>query len=160
LVRVDDDLGIGCRVEAMAGSLELGSQFAKVVDFTVEDDPDRTILVVDRLVAGRQIDDAQAPHSECDPLIDPRAFVVRATMADDVAHPAHERAARFGSEGRSGGGGLYETGDAAHEWSVLMGSVRLTKHARCGAGSKYSKPCRPPARAIDPSTRPTRANRS
>ena len=42
----------------MAASLELGAEFGKVVDFSVEHDPNGSILVVDGLMAFRQIDDA------------------------------------------------------------------------------------------------------
>ena len=52
LVSVDDDFGIGGRIETMPRRFELAPELAIVVDFAVEDDPHGAILVVDRLVAG------------------------------------------------------------------------------------------------------------
>ena len=40
--------------------LELGAQLDVVEDLAVEDDPDRAVFVVDRLLAAREVDDAQA----------------------------------------------------------------------------------------------------
>jgi hypothetical protein len=45
---------------------------------------------VDWLAPTGKIDDAEAPHAEADARRDVNAFVVRTTMADDVAHPVHE----------------------------------------------------------------------
>ena len=42
------------------------AQLAVVVDLAVEDDHDRAVLVEDRLVAGREVDDAQALDAEPD----------------------------------------------------------------------------------------------
>ena len=81
LVGVDDDFGVGRRVEAVAGGLELAAQLAEVVDLAVEDDPDRAVLVVDRLVAGREVDDAQPAHAERHALVHPHALIVRARDA-------------------------------------------------------------------------------
>src|SRR6266850_2129790 len=61
----------------MACRFELGAQLAEVVDLAVEHDPDGTVLVVDRLMAGREIDDAQAPHAERDALVVGRWALVR-----------------------------------------------------------------------------------
>src|SRR5262252_9613561 len=65
-------------------------------------------------MAGREIDDAEPPHSERDTVSDPRTFVVRAAMADHVAHATHERAALLVGERRAGARRLDETGDSAH----------------------------------------------
>jgi hypothetical protein len=59
LVGVDDDLGVGLRGEGVAQLLELGAQLAVVVDLAVEDEPDRLVLVGDRLVAAGPVDDGE-----------------------------------------------------------------------------------------------------
>ena len=59
-----------------------------IVDLAVEHDQDVAVLVRDRLVPAGQVDDAEPPHAEADPALDERAPVVRAAMADRVAHPA------------------------------------------------------------------------
>ena len=48
----------------MTGGLELGAEFAVVVNLAVEHEPDRAIFVVDRLLPRGQVDDAQPPHPE------------------------------------------------------------------------------------------------
>ncbi len=61
LVTVDDGFRVGARGEGMAAPLEVARELGKVVDLAVEDNRERARLVVDRLVARRQVDDAQAP---------------------------------------------------------------------------------------------------
>ena len=95
-----------------------------VVDLAVEDDRDRAVLVEDRLVAGREVDDAQALDAEGDvaaledaagvrpAVLERRAHPrgelrvhgvpVRAELSDDSAHPAMQRTGRrlFRAEGQ------------------------------------------------------------
>ena len=85
-VGVDDDFGIGLRAEHVARSLELGADVGEVVDLAVEDDPDRPVLVGERLIARRQIDDAQTAMSEADAGTDEEAVGVGPAMRDDVGH--------------------------------------------------------------------------
>ena len=98
----------------MTRRFEIAAQLGEVVDLAVEDDPDRAVLVVNRLMAGRQIDDAQPPHPERHAFFHPHALVVGAAMADDVAHPMHERAALIGREGRRRCGRFDEACYPAH----------------------------------------------
>jgi hypothetical protein len=65
---------------------ELHAQRLEVVDLAVEGDGHRAILVVDRLVAALEIDDAQPPEPERRMLIDAVALAVRPAMGDDVGH--------------------------------------------------------------------------
>src|SRR4051812_10757925 len=58
-----------------------------VINFAIEDDPDRAVLVMDWLLAGRQIDDREPPHAECDARHDATSFVIRTAVADRRAHP-------------------------------------------------------------------------
>ena len=48
----------------MTERAELFAEFAVVVDFAVEDDPDGTVLVRDRLLSAFEIDDGQAAMTE------------------------------------------------------------------------------------------------
>jgi hypothetical protein len=114
LVGVHDGLGVGVRVEAVAGRFERRAQLAVVVDLAVEDDPDRPVFVVDRLMAGRQIDDAEPPHADAGPLFNQETLVVRAAMPDGVAHRVDERAPGVGMKRRDHASRLDEPGDAAH----------------------------------------------
>ncbi len=55
---MDNHFRIRVGIEAVTTRLELGAQLGKIIDFTVEDYPYAAVLVVDRLVPGRQINDA------------------------------------------------------------------------------------------------------
>ncbi len=114
LVCVDDRFRVGGRVEPVPVRLELGAQLVVVVDLAVEHDPDGAILVVNRLMPGREVDDAQAAHPKRHLLVHPHALIVRSAVADDVAHPVDERAAGVQGERDGGGRRLDETGYAAH----------------------------------------------
>ena len=83
---------------------QLCAQLAEVVDLAVEHDPDGTVFVVDGLMASGEVDDAQPPHPERDAVVHPHPFVIRAAMADDLAHAVDERLARVWAERRRGGG--------------------------------------------------------
>jgi hypothetical protein len=50
----------------VAGALEVGAQFEVVEDLAIEDGPDRAVFIRDRLIARRQIDDAEPRVRETD----------------------------------------------------------------------------------------------
>ena len=64
LIEVDNALGIGARGETVTFGLQLRLQLAAVVDLAVEDDLDRAVLVAERLVPARDVEDAQAGHPQ------------------------------------------------------------------------------------------------
>jgi hypothetical protein len=67
LPRVDDHFGVALRPEHVAQRLQLGHELEIVVDLAVVDDDDRVVLVVERLLAGRQVDDRQPPVTQSHP---------------------------------------------------------------------------------------------
>src|SRR5262249_1230720 len=87
LVEVDEDLGVALRAEAMTGALELRAQLAIVVELAVLDDVDGAVLVRDRLVAGREVDDREAPRGEACRAVEEGAVAVGATVDELRAHP-------------------------------------------------------------------------
>src|SRR5262249_37533666 len=58
------DLGVRPGREPVPARLQAALQRLEVVDLAVEDDGDRPVLVVDRLSAGGEVDDAEASVSE------------------------------------------------------------------------------------------------
>ena len=86
LVRVHDHLGVRVRAEPVAVRLELGADLGEVVDLAVEDDPDRAVLVRQRLIAGRKVDDAETTVAEADALADVEPVGVGAAVRDDARH--------------------------------------------------------------------------
>ena len=65
-VEVKEDLGVAVCPEAMSGALELVAKLAVVVDLSVLDDVEGSVLVCDRLVACLEVDDREAPRSQAD----------------------------------------------------------------------------------------------
>ena len=86
LVAVDDDLGVGAGAEAMAARRQVRPHVGEVVDLAVEDGPDGAVFVAERLIAGREIDDAEPPVSEPDAGRDVIPGGVGSTMRDRVGH--------------------------------------------------------------------------
>ena len=62
-VEVDQYLGIAVGLETMPRRFEPVFQFAKIVDFTVEDDPNRAVFVGKRLFAAGNVDDRKPSMS-------------------------------------------------------------------------------------------------
>ncbi len=89
--------------------LEAVAQLAEVVQLAVEDRDDAAVLVRDRLVAGCQVDHAQASIAEraSSPL--PDRAVIRAAMADGVGSRAHMSGLGWPCSGRA-----QEPTDSAH----------------------------------------------
>ena len=86
LVEVDEHLGVALRRELVPGALEPLAQLAVVVDLAVVDDLDAAVLVADRLVAAREVDDRQAPRRKRDAALDERAGAVGAAVHERVVH--------------------------------------------------------------------------
>ena len=99
LVRVRDHLGVAVRAEAVAGARELVRELRVVVDLAVLHDDDASVLVRDRLVAGVEVDDREAPRGEPDRAVDERAVRVGAAVNERRAH----RREPLGIRGASGG---------------------------------------------------------
>ena len=66
--------------------MSCAAQFDVVVNLAVADDVDRAILVGDRLVAGLQIDNAQAAKPEPDARRGEKAFAIGSAMPQRVGH--------------------------------------------------------------------------
>lgn len=90
LVEVDDDLDIGRGVEGMARGLELRSELRTVVDLSIADDHDGSVLVGNGLIPGLEIDDAEAPYSQADTRRPIEPAAVRPAMAQDRRHPLEQ----------------------------------------------------------------------
>src|SRR5277367_762782 len=73
-------------VEAMSATLKLFTQFWEIVNFPIKDNPNRAVLVEDRLMASGQIDNAEAAHAQAYAVFDENTFVVRTTVHNGLAH--------------------------------------------------------------------------
>jgi hypothetical protein len=79
----------------VTASFELRPQGSVVVDFAIENDPKRAVLVTDGLMASREVNDAEAAHAEANGAVGVDAVVIRSAMGHDIAHPPD--CARFNS---------------------------------------------------------------
>ena len=70
LVKVEDDLAVGGRAEAVAFLLEAAAELGVVVDLAVEDQPQALVLVGQGLMAARrEVDDAEPGVAQGDAAI-------------------------------------------------------------------------------------------
>src|SRR5690606_37943477 len=87
VIQVDDDFGIGLRVEAVPLRDQRSAQFHVVEDRAIEHGPDVAAFVVDGLVAADQIDDREPRRGESDAGIDIKSVSVRPAVMQGVNHP-------------------------------------------------------------------------
>ncbi len=66
LVEMDEHFRVALGAEAVAGPLQPAAELAEVVDFAVEDDPHRAVLVGHRLLAAGEVDDRQPAMAQGD----------------------------------------------------------------------------------------------
>jgi len=93
---VNNHLGIAAGAEYMAQGRELGHQRLKIVDLAVVDDADRSVLVEQRLIAGREVDYRQPTVAEPDPRLDVVAIAVWSAMTKDIGHAPQQGAIDIG----------------------------------------------------------------
>jgi len=96
-------------VEHVAQRLQLGDEALVVVDFAVEDDHDRAVFVEQRLLAGGNVDDRQAPVAQANAGLDVQAAFVGAAVQLRVVHALQGGAVNGGAAA-----GVKNTGNAAH----------------------------------------------
>jgi|GEM_PF-2979899 len=87
LVEVDHDLGVALRAEGAAAALQFSAQLGKIVHFAVVGDPRIARAGGQRLVAGVQVDDAQASGGEPRAVGKVVALVIGTAVNDAVVHP-------------------------------------------------------------------------
>src|SRR6266567_6102718 len=107
---MDDCFGITPGAIAMATVLQILPQLLMVIDFTVKNDPDAFIFIAHRLVAGLDVNDAEAAHGQSDILLDKEAIVVRTAVDDPLVHHG-ERVAIYALPSL----GMENSADSAHD---------------------------------------------
>jgi hypothetical protein len=86
-IKMEDGLGVAVGSVRVAARFEPGAVVRVVVNLPVEDDVERAVLVLHRLVAARHVNDAQASVSEPRAAVNEQAHVVRPAVREHVAHP-------------------------------------------------------------------------
>src|SRR5947209_4285035 len=115
-VEVDDRLGVGLRLEPVSPRAEIISELHVVVDLPVEDDHDRAVLVVDRLIAVDEVDHRQALYSEADALGRMDAAGVGTSVLERLAHLLDQGSVHCANE-------VNLPGDPAHVARSLAGPL-------------------------------------
>src|SRR5690606_17241392 len=111
LVEVDDRLRVRAGREPVPAGLELVPERLVVVDGAVEDDPDRAVLIAERLVAALGVDDGEPAVGEANGAIDPLPVIVRTAVPERRGHsqePVHIDS-----------GGVYDATKTAHGRSAF-----------------------------------------
>src|SRR5687768_9947737 len=119
-VEVNDGFGVAAGLEHVATTLEIAAQLAVVVDLPVEDNPDGPVFVGDRLMAAREVDDAQPAHAERHAVTEIHPLVVRTAVHDRGAHAADVRL-RYRSSIPA-----HDSGNAAHRYFPPSGASPVT----------------------------------
>ena len=88
LVKVQRDLTVRARPEQMPAPLQVASLALEVIELAVDNDMKPFILVRDRLIAGRKVNDAQPRMTETDALIErqPHALAVRTAVVKAIRY--------------------------------------------------------------------------
>ena len=100
LIAVDDDLGVAVGLEDMALGLQFGTQIHEVVNFAVEHADNGAVLVVHRLLARGQVNDAQAAEAQRNGrarviAADVVAFHIGTAVDDAIRHFVQDGLALF-----------------------------------------------------------------
>src|SRR6202035_2592453 len=85
-VSVDDYLCIRVGSENVAVTFEFSSDLLEVVDFAVEDHPNRFFLIRHRLMAARKVDDRKSAESKAKRSRDVKTVIIGASMNDGFRH--------------------------------------------------------------------------
>src|SRR5580704_4537260 len=83
---MNDHFSIGFCLKSVPLALQLLSEFLIVVDFAVEDDPDRAIFIADGLVAGVQVNDCETAEPETYRSRDVVSLIIGSPMLNGIRH--------------------------------------------------------------------------
>jgi len=83
---VDKDFGVAARPKAMAPALQLGPEFAVVVNLAVENDLNAAVFVANWLASPGEVNDGEPAVYEPDPSCGKIAFGVWAAVGDCITH--------------------------------------------------------------------------
>ena len=86
LIKMDQDFGIAVSFEKMALCNEPLAKLFVVVDFTVKNNPNRTVFIRDWLMSRCQVDNAEPPHTDRARAFNMKSLVIGTAVSNDVAH--------------------------------------------------------------------------
>ena len=86
LVEMDPEFGVAAGRESVPAGDELSLQFGVLEDLAILGDPDRAVLVAERLAAAGEVNDRQPSRTQRQARLEMEVLVVRSTMGDGVCH--------------------------------------------------------------------------
>jgi len=89
---MNDYLCVAVCPKAMPFGDEPSAQLDIVINLTVEHDPQRVVLVAQRLVAAGDVYDGEPAKSQRRVVVNIESVIVRSSVRDDVGHASEERA--------------------------------------------------------------------
>ena len=90
-----DHFGIAARAKSVSQRLQFRHQFLIIVDFAVEHHDDALVFVVERLLAGGQVDDRQPAMAKPDARFEVHPAFIRPPMKKGLVHALEEAAVDF-----------------------------------------------------------------
>ena len=93
LIEVQRDLAVGPRTQPVAAALELPLNRLETVELAVHDDARLLVLAGDRLIPGREVDDAQTRMAQPDAAVGgrPLSLPVRSAMRERLGGTGQRR---------------------------------------------------------------------
>jgi len=85
-IEMNNGLSITARGKHVTAFDQRMAQLPVIVNFAVEYDPDRPVLIGHGLATGREIDNRKPAHAERHVVPDEVTFVIRAAVLDHIAH--------------------------------------------------------------------------
>ncbi len=116
---MDDDLGVAVGAEGVAQSLQLGHEVHEVVDFTVEDHHHAMVLIEQRLLSRREVDDRQTAMSQAHAGLGMQSPLIGAPMELGLIHASQNFAAEGGFSSR-----VKDSDQTAHQ-AVFRGRTQI-----------------------------------
>ena len=89
---MNDSFSVAVGIELVAELFELLAQFAIVVDLAVENNPGRAVLIMNRLLSVREVDDREPSHGQAHAIAEIETVVVRTTMPNRLVHAREQLA--------------------------------------------------------------------
>ena len=92
VVGVNDSFSIAVGIELVAELFEFFAQLAIVVDLAVENNPCRAVLIMNRLLSVREIDDREPSHRQSHAIAEIETVIVRTAMTNGLIHAREQLA--------------------------------------------------------------------
>ena len=86
LKAVNQHLAVGVGREVMTAADQVAAQILVVIDFTVEGEDKRFVLVVDRLMTCLQVNDGQPSETHIHGVVHEHTVGIRSAVGDDLRH--------------------------------------------------------------------------